>query len=272
VRARRGDPAVPPRSQPSIAVSADGERWSILNASPDIRDQLARFPGLHPRPGTRDIPLDSVLITNADLDHTLGLLILRESLPFRVVSTRWIRDALLEHNAAFRLLAPAFGVAGLDESIALDRAGALEARFFPVPGKVPTYLADCVENHRESTLGVRITDTRSGRRLVYVPGVRSLAGTQAELEAAACSFVDGTFFRADELRAARPGAPDAVAMGHQPVGGPGGSLEVLEKLGGRRLYIHINNTNPMLDADSEEAAEVSRAGVEIAADGMEFEV
>ena len=272
-RARRGDPAVPPRAQPSVALSADGERWSLLNASPDIRDQLARFPGLHPRPQTRDIPLDTVLITNADLDHTLGLLVLREALPYRVVTTPWIRDALLEHNAAFRLLEAAFAVVKLDEPIPVDRAGTLEARFFAVPGKVPTYLRDHMENQPESTLGVRVTDTRTDRRLVYVPGVRALEGAvRSELEAASASFVDGTFFSRDELRESRPAAPDAIAMGHQPVGGPGGSLAALAALPGRRIYIHVNNTNPMLDASSEQAAEVARAGVEIAADGMEFEV
>ena len=99
MRARRGDPDVPHRSQPSIAVSADGERWSIINASPDIRDQFACFAGLHPRPGTRDLPLDTVVLTNADLDHSLGLLILRESLPYRIASTPWVRETILATNA-----------------------------------------------------------------------------------------------------------------------------------------------------------------------------
>ena len=112
VRARDG--RLEPRRQPSIAVSADGARWSLINASPDVREQLAAFPPLHPRPGTRDLPLDSIVLTNADLDHTVGLLVLRESLPYRVVATPWVRDALLEHNAVFRLLAPAFGATKLD--------------------------------------------------------------------------------------------------------------------------------------------------------------
>ena len=137
MRARRGDPDVPQRSQPSIAVSADGERWSVINASPDIRDQLARFEGLYPREGTRDIPLDTVVVTNADLDHSMGLLVLRESLPHRIVTTAWVRDAILRNNAAWRLAEPAWGTVKLDQPFALDRDGALEARLFPVPGKVP---------------------------------------------------------------------------------------------------------------------------------------
>jgi len=273
VRARTHDPDVPPRSQPSIAVTADGARWSLVNASPDVRDQLARAPGLHPRAGTRDLPLDSVVVTNADIDHTLGLLVLREALPHHIVTTAWIRDALLDHNAAFRLLAPAFRVVRLDEAFFLDRDDRLEARFFPVPGKVPTWLGELAANAPEATLGLRVTDRESGRRLVYAPGVKSLdSGTWAELSAADVRFVDGTFWSADELQRLRPGAPDAFAMGHMPIGGRDGSLARLSTLPGRTIYQHMNNTNPVLDAKSSEAAEVERLGVEIAMDGMELEV
>jgi pyrroloquinoline quinone biosynthesis protein B len=273
VRARAGDPSVPARTQPSIAVSADGVRWSIVNASPDVRDQFARFPGLHPRPGTRDIPLDTIVVTNADVDHVLGLLVLREALPYRIVSTPFVRDAMLDHNAVYRILEPAWGVAKLDQAVMLDRDGHLEARFFPVPGKVPTWLSKLASIHAETTVGVRITDQRSGRRLVYAPGAAKLdAGTLAELEAASLSFVDGTFFRSDELSQTRPGAPDATAMGHVPISGPGGSLPVLAELRGRVVFIHMNNTNPILDVNSPEASLVQRARIEIAMDGMEFEV
>ena len=271
VRARDGRLA--PRCQPSIAVSADGARWSLVNASPDVHAQLAGFPPLHPRPGTRDLPLDSIVLTNADLDHTIGLLVLRESLPYRVVATPWVRDVLLEHNAVFRLLAPAFGAAKLDEPVALDRAGRLEARLFPVPGKVPGWAAELAPNHPEATCGVRVTDLATGRRLVYVPGVRQLdSGTLAELSAAAVGFVDGTFFGEDELAGARAGAPDARAMGHVPVSGEAGSLVALAALPGRVLYIHLNNTNPLVDPDSPEAGWVRAAGLEVAHDGLELEL
>lgn len=273
VRARAGDPAVPQRSQPSLAVSADGERWSLVNASPDVRDQLAKAPGLHPRPGTRDLPLDTVVVTNADIDHVLGLLVLREALPHHIATTAWIRDALLDHNATFRLLAPAFHVVKLDAPFYLDRAERLEARFFPVPGKVPTWLGDLATNAPAATLGLRITDRESDRRLVYAPGVKSLdSGTWAELSAADVRFVDGTFWTVDELQKTRPGAPDAFAMGHMPIGGRDGSLARLSTLPGRTIYQHMNNTNPILDANSSEAAEIRKLGVEIAMDGMELEV
>ena len=273
MRARRGDPACPPRSQPSIAVSADGERWSIVNTAPDIRDQLARFEGLYPREGTRDIPLDTVALTNCDLDHCMGLLVLRESLPYRIVTTPWVRDAVLDNNAAWRLMAPAWGVAKIDQEFELDRDGALVARFFPVPGKVPGYLEGLASNHAEATVGLRITDTRTGKRLVYAAGIKALdEATLSELAAADLRFVDGTFWTAQELLQLRPGAPDAHAMGHLPIGGPDGSLVRISQLPGRSVYIHINNTNPILDSESEQTAAVEQAGVEIAYDGMELEL
>lgn len=273
VRARAGEPSVPPRSQPSIAIGSGDGRYSIVNASPDVRDQLARFPGLHPRPATRDIPLDSVVITNADLDHTLGLLVMRESLPYRVLSTPWIRDTVLAHNAAFRLIEPAWGTVKLDEPFALDRDGHLEAKLFPVPGKVPSYLGQLASNSPEATAGLRVTDTRTRKRLVYAPGIQSLdGGTLAELAQADLRFVDGTFFTDDELLRMRPGAPDARTMGHVPISGAEGSLARLRELDGRTVYIHLNNTNPIVDHASPERAEVEAAGVEIAEDGMELEL
>lgn len=273
VRARAGDPKVPARSQPSIAVSADGARWSLVNASPDVRDQLARAPELHPRPGTRDIPLDTVVITNPDLDHVLGLLVMREALPYRVVSTSFTKRSLLDHNAVFRLIEPAWGEVKLDEDFPLDREGELLGRLFPVPGKVPTWVGELESNDSEATTGLRITERRTGKRVVYAPGLQRLdSGTLAELESADLRFVDGTFWTENELLTMRPGAPTATTMGHTPVGGPNGSLAVFRQLPGRTVFIHLNNTNPMLVVNSPEAAEVRAAGAEIAMDGMELEL
>jgi pyrroloquinoline quinone biosynthesis protein B len=273
VRARRGDPDVPPRTQPGLAVSADGVRWSILNAGPDLRGQLTAFPGLHPKPGTRDVPLDTIALTSAELDHVLGLLVLREALSFRIVSTHWVREAILEHNAAWHLLQPIWSSIPLDAPVSLDRGGALEARFFPVAPKVPTYLRDVAKPHAETTTGLRITEVATGARLAFVPGLKSLdSATAAELAAADVRFVDGTFFTADELRASKPGAPDAAAMGHAPITGPEGTLAALAGMSGRTWYVHMNCTNPVLDAASPERARVRRAGAEIADDGLELEL
>jgi pyrroloquinoline quinone biosynthesis protein B len=269
VRARAGDPALPPRSQTCLAISADGERWSLLGASPDLRDQLARFAGLHPRPGTRDLPLDVVLLANAELDHVLGLLVLRDALSYRILSTNWVRDALLAHNAVFRMFAPVWTGLPLDSPFALDRDGHLEARWFPVPAKLPSHLAGLVPAAAGTSSGLRITDLRSGRRLVVLPTLPRLdAGTLAELEAADCRFIDGTFWQQGELKQLRPGAPDALAMGHLPISE---SLEALSKLPGRTFYFHLNGTNPALDPDSPESARLRAAGLEIAADGEEVE-
>ena len=273
VRARAGDPQVPPRTQPSLAISADGSRWSLLNASPDLRHQFAAFPGLHPPAGTRAVPVDTVMLTSAELDHTLGLLMMREALSYRILSTAWVRDAILRHNAAWRLLESAWGIAPLDRPVFLDRDETLEARFFPTPAKVPGYLRDVEKPHPECSVGLRVTDLRSGRRLAFAPGLKTIdEGTRAELAAADCRFVDGTFFTADELQALRPGAPDATAMGHVPITGPGGSLPQLSGMKGRTLYIHMNNTNPVLEPGSAEAERVRAAGLEVASDGQELEL
>ena len=273
VRARAGDADVPRRSQAGLAVSGDGARWSLLGASPDLREQLAAFPGLYPRTGTRDVPLDTVVLTSAELDVVLGLLVLREALSYRIVSTRWVRDALLAHNAAFRLLEPVWSAVPLDRPLALDREERIEARLFPVPGKVPGHLRELAKGHAEACVGVRLTDVGSGRRAVWLPSVRELdEGTLAELRAAECRFVDGTFHTASELAKLRPGAPDAAAMGHVPVTGPGGSLPLLAGLRGRTFYCHLNGTNPLVDARSPERAAVAAAGIGIAEDGQELEL
>jgi pyrroloquinoline quinone biosynthesis protein B len=184
-----------------------------------------------------------------------------------------VREGVLGQNAAWRLLEPSWGTARLDTPVALDRDGTLEARLFPVAPKIPPFLRDVMKPHAETTVGLRVTERSSGARLVFVPGLKSLdSASMAELAAADVRFVDGTFFTADELRTLRPGAPDAVAMGHNPITGPESSLATHAELPGRTYYNHKNNTNPVLDAKSPERARVERSGVRIAADGMEIDL
>jgi pyrroloquinoline quinone biosynthesis protein B len=219
------------------------------------------------------VPLDTVVLTSAELDHVIGLLVLREALSYRVLSTHWVREAILEHNAAWRLLEAAWGSAPLDTPVSLDRDDALEARFFPVAPKVPGYLREVAKPHAETTVGLRVVERESGARLAFVPGLKALdSATLAELAAADLRFVDGTFFTEDELRELRPGAPGARAMGHLPITGPESSLATLAELPGRTFYLHMNNTNPILDRDSSETARVAAVGVGIAFDGMEVEI
>lgn len=260
-----------PRTQASLAISAGDGRWSLVDASPDVRDQLARFAGLHPKPGTRSIPLDTIVLTSAEPSAVAGLLVLHESLPYRVLTTAWIRDTLLDHNALFRMLAPAFAALKIDETFELDRDGHLEAKLFPLPGKLPAWAHVVAGNSAEATLGLRIVDKRSGKRAVYAPSFARLdSATLAELAEADVRLFGGAFFATDELRALRPGAPDARALGHTPIGGPDGSLALLRGMRGRTVYTNLNNSNPALDASSPEAAQLRAAGIELASDGLEL--
>jgi pyrroloquinoline quinone biosynthesis protein B len=261
----------PPRTQASLAISAGDGRWSLVNASPDVRDQLARFAGLHPKPGTRSTPLDTIVLTSAESSAVLGLLVLHESLPYRVLTTPWIRDALLEHNALLRVLAPAFGTVKIDETFTLDRGEHLEAKLFPVTGKLPNWAQELRGNLAEANLALRVVDGRSGARVVYAPSLARLdSATLAELAAADLRFVDGAFFASDELRALRPGMPDASVLGHAPIGGSNGTLALLRGMRGRTVYTALNNSNATCDAASPEAAHVRVAGCEIARDGDEL--
>ena len=202
----------------------------------------------------------------------LGLALLRESLPYRVVTTAWIRDALLEHDAVFARLAPAIGCVGLDEPFALDREGRLEAKLFPVVGKLPAHLQE-LPHSSEATLAVRVTARETDLRLVDAPRLGALdEGTLAELQAADLRFVDGSFFSPNELLGLRPGAADAWEMGHVPISGDAGSLGRLRLMGGRSFYTHLHHTNPLVDPDSKEALLVQEAGVEIARDGMDLTI
>jgi len=263
-------------------MSTDGERWYLANASPDIRRQIERFVGLHPRRGARDTPIEAILLTNADVDHVAGLLSLRESQPLLIYATETVRGWVMGSNAIFRVLnvAPkqsrwekielnkARPLIGLDGT-----ASGILFEAFAVPGKPPAYLG-LQAGPDEATIGLRFIDEGSGRSVAYVPGIKQIDSRLAQiLRGCDCILFDGTCWSDDELIAQGTGTKTALAMGHLPVGGPDGSLKNMAKVDGqRRIYIHINNTNPILDEDSEQRREVEAAGWEIALDGMDFEV
>jgi pyrroloquinoline quinone biosynthesis protein B len=273
--ARAGDDGVAPRSQESVAVTADGVSWALLNASPDVREQLAAAPPLRPRT-RRDSPIAAVILTSGELDHTLGLLTLRESQPLAVYATGAVMDGFLRGNAlygglerwhAWRRLA-----LGRAEDVR-DAAGrttglAVEAR--AVPGKVPRHLEGRRAPHVEDVVALRITDG-DGRVLAYCPGAARVDdGVRAALAGADCIFFDGTFWSSDELARAGVGTRPAESMAHAPLAGADGSLAALEDLGARRrVLIHLNNTNPLLRRDAPERGELR--GWEIADDGMELD-
>src|SRR5262245_2873205 len=262
------------RSQECVAVSADGRAWLLLNASPEIRAQIESHTPLHPR-APRHSPIAAILLTNGDLDHCLGLLSLRESHPLVVYATDALRRGFTEGNVLYRTLERFPGQVtwrrlepGQEEKI-----GELLVEAVPVPGKPPVHLEASAEPAAEDNVGFRIREPATGQRLAYFSGVGALTpAVRDALANADCVFLDGTFWASDELPALGLGTKRAEAMAHLPVGGPEGSLSALADLRGprRRIYIHINNTNPMLREDSAERAAVSAAGWEVAEDGMEI--
>lgn len=262
---------IPAMTQSSIAVSADGAAWAVINASPDIRAQLAATPILHPKT-LRDSPVAAVLLTNGDLDHVAGLLTLREGQPFRLLATAAIH-AVLAANPMLGALDPRIV---RREVIPVDRPfdllPGLRARLMPVPGKVPLYLesGDVVTDAiGEETVAVELTsDTR---RAVYAPACAAMpAMLRARIEGADLLLLDGTVWTDDEMPRAGLSAKTGRRMGHMAVSGVDGSMAALEGADiFRKILIHINNSNPLVDPESPARATASAAGWEVAFDGME---
>jgi pyrroloquinoline quinone biosynthesis protein B len=266
-----GDARVQPRTQASLAASLDGEQWVLINASPDLPAQIRRATVLHPRAQARGSPIKAVVLTGAEIDQIAGLLSLREREPFTINATAATLAALAD-NAMFGVLAPELvrrRAATPGESLQLP--GGMEAQLFLVPGKVPLYLEgeDLVASESAANVGVEL---RGGSaRLVYIPGAAGVtAGMKERIARADAVFFDGTLFRDDEMIAGGTGSKTGRRMGHIPVDGPDGSLAALDGIAARRIYIHINNTNPILIEGSPERAMVERRGWEVAEDGMEI--
>ena len=275
--ARRGEAGVRARTQESIAVSGDGQSWLLVNASPEIRAQIESFEGLWPR-GDRHSPIAGLALTNGDLDHCLGLLSLRESHPLTVYASEAVRAGFTAGNVLYRTLERFEGQVtwrrlelGREQPIA---GAGLAVTALPAPGKLPLHLEGVRAASPEDNVGLVIRDVRSGSRLAYLSGV---SGPSAEVEravtGAAAVFFDGTFWSSDELIAAGLGTRRAEDMAHWPISGSGGSLEFLARLRARRrIFIHVNNTNPILREGSPARAEIERRGLEVAVDGMEVEL
>ena len=268
--ARAGD--IPALSQSSIAVSANGTDWAILNASPDIRTQIADNDILHPT-GPRVSPIKSVLVTNGDIDHVAGLLILREKQAFNLFMTGEIAEVIAA-NPIFNALDPDFvkrRIVTLDEPFELIPD--LTATLFAVPGKVPLYLEGekvVTDLEGEQTVGVHLSTTTSNA--FYIPGCARLTTALADrLRGADTVFFDGTVWQDDEMITTGVGQKTGGRMGHMAMAGDLGSIAAFRDLGvARRVYVHMNNTNPVLDPASAERAQAAAAGWIIGQDGMEF--
>jgi pyrroloquinoline quinone biosynthesis protein B len=261
------------RTQSSVAVSADGARWFVINASPDIRTQIEAFPALHPH-DDRTTPLEAVLLTDAELDHTLGLLLLREGGGLQLHATEAVHDALHDGNSLLATLGAYCPVTWHPVVPGADvRLGdGLSYRAFDVPTTKRARFGP--EQAIGRVVGYRLTDERSGRALVYLPGVQELtAAVCAQLDGCDCLLVDGTCWQDDEMIRLGLAGRTAREMGHLPIGGPGGSLERLSTLHiGRTIYTHVNNTNPILIEDSPERRILERHGVDVAVDGLELQI
>jgi len=273
---RAGRPGLSARTQSSLAVSRDGERWVLLNASPDLRQQLAATPELAPRAdqGLRSSPIAALVLTNGDVDHVAGLLSLREGLAFTLYASARVLQALAA-NSIFNVLNTAtVPRIALALGQAVEMAG-LTVEAYPVPGKIALYLEAAGPDFgtREGdSIGLEVRDPASGAAFHYIPGCAAVdTALTARLAGAPLVLFDGTLYTDEEMIAQGLSDKTGSRMGHISMSGPHGSMAVFEALGvKRRIYVHMNNSNPVLREDSPERAHVERAGWEVAFDGMEI--
>ncbi len=283
-RVRAGQAGYRARLQSSLAVSDDGRNWVLLNASPDLRQQINETPELHPDAAgpLRNSPIKAVVVTNADVDHITGLISLREGQPFSIYGSERVL-ATLNANTIFNVCAPdkvpriAFK---LDTPTPLEGAGKplnLTVEAFAVPGKIALFLekggADGNYGSRDGdTIGLKVTSTTTGKSFFYIPGCAEVDPPLASrIQGADLLFLDGTLFTDDEMVAQGLSAKTGQRMGHISMSGPDGSVEAIKPLDiKRRIYVHINNSNPVLDETSQARTFVEINGWEVGHDGMEI--
>lgn len=283
-RAREHDPRAPQRTQSSIAVSADGVRWALFNASPDLRQQINDNDILQPKTALRESPIQAVVLTNADVDHVAGLLNLRESQPLRLYGTQRVLS-VLEANPIFNVLNPKFVTR---EAMTLEQTFdvmqpdgeplGVSVRPFAVPGKVALWLEDESKGADfgtvdEDTIALEVLED-GATKFFYMPACAQMTDALAErLRAAPLVFFDGTLWTDDEMVRDGVGVKTGRRMGHMSVSGEDGTIAAFRDLGvGRRVFIHINTTNPILIEDTPERREAEAAGWEVSFDGMAIEI
>ena len=277
---RKGTVRATPRTQSSIAVSGDDVNWILFNASPDLLTQYKSFAELQPARAIRDTAIRSVVLMDAQIDHTTGLLMLREGRPLEIYCTSMVREDLSTGNPLFKILGHYCSVnwheVPTGHGTSFPVIGAEELTFTAVPSKsnAPPY-----SPHRDNPLegdniGMRIADPRSGKVLFYAPGLGEIEPhLKPFLEEADILMVDGTFWTDDEMIRLGLSKKHARDIGHLPQSGVGGMVDVLKPLkASRKILIHINNTNPILDEDSVERRQLADAGIEVAYDGMDVKL
>ncbi|HBM09408.1 pyrroloquinoline quinone biosynthesis protein PqqB [Pseudomonas sp. Choline-3u-10] len=276
---RNGSLRAKARTQSSIAISDDGENWILCNASPDIRAQLESFPKLQPARGPRDTAIGAIILLDSQIDHTTGLLTLREGCPHEVWCTEMVHQDLSTGFPLFKMLEHWNGglrwnPIALEGSFTIATCPNLNITPIPLRSSAPPYSPHRNDPHPGDNIGLLIEDRKTGGTLFYAPGLGQVSPELLELmRGADCLLVDGTLWRDDEMRVREVGTKLGSEMGHLHQSGPGGMIEVLDGMpAARKILIHINNTNPILDEDSAERAVLDEHGIEVSFDGMSIEL
>lgn len=275
---RKGTLRAQARTQSSIAVTGDDRNWVLFNASPDILQQIRSFPELQPARALRDTAIAAIVLIDAQIDHTTGLYMLREHRrPWSVWCTAGVREDLSVGNPVFGVLGHYAGIdwheITLNESFEIAGADGLCFAALSLTSNAPPYSPHRDRPQPGDNIGVTLIDAASGKRLFYAPGLGEMeAPVWQAMREADCVLVDGTLWTDDEMIKLGASTKTSRSMGHLPQSGPGGMLEWLAELPAttRKILIHINNTNPILDEDSPERAELRARNIEVAFDGMEI--
>ena len=267
------------RSQSSIAVSTDNKNWLLINTSPDIRSQLEAFPAIQPKEGIRDTGIKAILLIDSQIDHTTGMLMLREGKPLEVYCTDMVRQDLTTGFPLFTMLKDYCTVN--HHAIPVDGSSFIipaieDLRFYTqaLKSKAPPYSPHRHDPHEGDNIGVIIEQISTGKKLFYSPGLGEIEPhVMNAMQEVDCLLVDGTFWTDDEMCTQNISHKKAREIGHLPQSGPGGMIEVLSGVAkARKILIHINNTNPILDDDSEQRKILDAVGIEVAYDGLEIDL
>ena len=267
------------RTQSSIAVSTDDRNWLLFNTSPDIRAQLEAFPAIQPKEGIRDTGIKAILLIDSQIDHTTGMLMLREGKPLDVYCTEMVKQDLTTGFPLFTMLKDYCTVN--HHPIACDETpfeipGIADIRLYAhaLKSKAPPYSPHRNDPHDGDNIGVIIEQISTGKKLYYSPGLGEIEPhVFRAMQNVDCLMVDGTFWTDDEMVAQYISHKHAREIGHLPQSGPGGMIEVLNGVPkARKILIHINNTNPILDEDSAERKILDAAGIEVSYDGLEIDL
>ncbi|MER5974962.1 pyrroloquinoline quinone biosynthesis protein PqqB [Streptomyces sp. NPDC001857] len=270
------------RRHASLAIRTDEDRWYLVNATPDVGDQIEAHRALHPGPGLRQTPIAGVVLTDAELDHTLGVTRLREAQAVEILSTAPVRQALNDRLRLGDVLSPYTALTWRElprhgtQPLSGDAFGpsgrGVRISAVPVSSKRPRYAADAPEDEAW-VVALRLYDPATGKTAVYAPAVAAWSEALHRVASEAdCVIVDGTFWDDEEPRRTGVSSRTATGMGHLPIDGPGGTARILSTLSARCLYTHLNNTNPLVDPTAAQHKRLAALGIEVADDEMVIEL